>query len=641
MLDYIRTNAQSFGVKLLFGIIIIVFVFWGIGALTSSGPSGRGVLKVNGETINYAEFERAYGAAEEMLLQRSPGMTREQLRDSGLGVRVMQQLLTETLLRQEAERVGIAISAPELRDIITRVPLFRDKTGKFDIETYKNILAAQRMTPGEYEENIRKSALQEKVERLMTSATYVPADAARQRFDFINEERVVNYIYFPAANYMEDSIPDEQAVRKYYDEHKDLYAVPAKVDLEYVAISPATLAQPDKVSDATIAEWYETRKEDFATPERRRVRHILFVLNADSTPRAVSTAEANARDVRTALSKGGNFAALAARYSQDVATAGKGGEIGWIKMGDTVKPFEKVVFALQEGETSEVVRSEFGLHIIRVEAIEPSRTRALSEVQKEVREAIAQEEAANRMRDVLDIFTEGLLLGQSLQELAQKENLKVAKTGSKSAVELTDMGLKSAEVSTVMAAAAGTMLETPLAAGNDVYWFARIAESSPEKIRPFEEVEEEITVNLTREKARQTAFKEAADARKNMLGRDLPVALRDRRHTSEPMPRTAALPGFLPNEDMNAALFNSALRVWLPTVYTVMEADSDEGGAVLVQPLQSILPDDKKFEPLAEIFGSTLEQERKDAMLQMFFEHLFREGNIEILDSAVIERKNM
>lgn len=161
MLDYIRSNAQSFGVKVAFGVIILVFVFWGVGSFNDR-DSINVVAMVNGDPILAQQFEQAYRNAEESVLRNNPGITREQLKARHLGREVLRDLIQQTLLTQEAARAGIGVTPLELRRAVGEIKVFQDAQGRFDPEAYTRVLAAQRISPAQYEKDMSDQLLREK-----------------------------------------------------------------------------------------------------------------------------------------------------------------------------------------------------------------------------------------------------------------------------------------------------------------------------------------------------------------------------------------------------------------------------------------------------------------------------------------------
>ena len=172
MLDLIRANAQSWGVKIAFGIIILVFVFWGVGGLTG-GPSTV-ILTVNGEPITIQEFQRKYEQLEQQVRAQYPDLDAAGLKAMQLKQQLIQNLILENLIMQEAKRVGIVVTPVELRKLIESFPAFHNAEGKFDPDAYVRVIKAQRNTPGNFEAELRNNMLMNKLRADVTAGAFVP-----------------------------------------------------------------------------------------------------------------------------------------------------------------------------------------------------------------------------------------------------------------------------------------------------------------------------------------------------------------------------------------------------------------------------------------------------------------------------------
>jgi len=202
MLDYIRTNTQSWGVKAAFGIIILVFVFWGIGSMHSTPPTVAAI--VNSETIHAQDLAREMQRIEEAIRANYPTITSEQLRTLNLQQQAEQTLIVGALLRQEAKRTGFSVSPLELRKVIEKNPAFHNETGQFDPKTYLRILELQHTTPGSYEGRISQELLVQKLYNAVTTPVEVSEAEARMIFHFSQKQRQVSYLLFTSRDYLDN-----------------------------------------------------------------------------------------------------------------------------------------------------------------------------------------------------------------------------------------------------------------------------------------------------------------------------------------------------------------------------------------------------------------------------------------------------
>lgn len=640
MLDYIRSNAQSFGVKVAFGVIILVFVFWGVGSFNDR-DSVNVVAMVNGDPILARQFEQAYRNAEESVLRDNPGITREQLKAQHLGREVLRDLIQQTLLSQEAARAGISVTPLELRRAVGTVKAFQDAQGRFDPEAYTRVLAAQRISPAQYEKDMSDQLLREKMFTLITAPAWVDPDEAQNRYNFLRERRVVDYIFIPAARFAADARVTDQEVSAYYDAHKQDFTIQPKVDVAYVSVSPETLVKPESISEADARQWYEANKSRFEEQEQVRAAHILVPLAENASADEEKKAREDVAKIQAELKSGKSFAAVAdARNAPNAA--GPGGELGWITRGKTVKPFEDAAFALEAGQVSDPVRSPFGLHVIKVEEKKPGGLKPFRDALQEARQGMAQEQGADRLHDVLDGLIEDNILGKPLAESAARFGLKAEQSGLLSRSELEQkLGVSAGGAAALMAATPGMPVDTALEAG-DTYLVARVVKAEPASIQPLSAVKEAIAAGLTAEKALKAALENASARRKELKDGPLPNALKASLNikTAPLMDRGGNLADFAPDAALADAVFAAGPETWLPAAYAV-EGKSEGPGALLCRVAAVQPPDPQEWNTVRDLMTNSVSRERVDALYRIFMQNLAAGARVEILNPDMVDRVNM
>jgi len=330
MLEYIRSNSQSLGVKLAFGLIILVFIFWGAGTLKDRS-SGNIVAMVNGDPITARDFEVAYRNAEDSVLRNNPGMSREQIKQ-GLGRQVLRDLVGQTLLRQEAARMGLTVTPLELRMAVGQIKAFQNAQGRFDPEAYKRVLQMQRITPAKYESDMSEDLLRQKIFALISAAAWHDPAEARNRYNFLRERRAVEYLFIPASQFAADSKPSESEVAAYYADHKAEFAIPPKVDVAYIRVSPDDLVKPESIGEDAARKWFKANAARFDQQEEVKVAHILVPLAENAPEVDVKKAQQTAAAIEGELQSGKSFAEVADKHNGPNA-AGPRGEAGWGKQG--------------------------------------------------------------------------------------------------------------------------------------------------------------------------------------------------------------------------------------------------------------------------------------------------------------------
>lgn len=639
MLEYIRTSAQSFGVKVAFGIIILVFVFWGVGNFNDRDYTNV-VAMVNGEPILAQEFERAYRNAEEYLLRTNPGLTREQLIKDHLGRSVLNDLIRQTLVLQEAQRTGITVTPLELRQAVGKIRAFQDDAGRFDPDAYTRVLAAQRKSPAQYEKELADELLAGKVFALVTAPVWNDPEEARHRYDFLREQRSVDYIFVPASRFADKVTVTEADAQAWYDGHKENFAVPARVNVAYVAVRPEALVTPESVSDADARQWYEANRSRFEEPAQVRAAHILVPLAAD----ADATAEAQARETldkaRARLKAGEAFASVADAVNPEGA-AGPGGDLGWLTHGKTVPAFDAAAFALEPGQVSEPVRSPFGFHLILVKEKKPGGVPSFEKVDTAARKGVAFERGSDKLHDALDSLIEDNILNKPLAESAARYGLTATESGFLDRDGLVKaLGIKPEGAEALLAAGAGLPVDSALEAG-DSYLVARVIATEPPSTRPFAEVKDGILTTLRAEKALADALANAQATRAGLKNGALPEAEAKRLgvRLAPPMERGGALADFAPDPALAEAIFAGRPGDWLPRVYSV---EGPQGPGALICRVAAVLPPDgAEWASVGEAMAEGVKRERQDAIYALFLQALAEGAKVEVVNSNLVDRVNM
>ncbi|MBQ9407581.1 MAG: SurA N-terminal domain-containing protein [Desulfovibrio sp.] len=639
MLEYIRSNAQSFGVKLAFGVIILVFVFWGVGSL-NEGDTVNLVATVNGEALTAREFEMAYRRAEESILRQNPGLGREQIKQE-LGRQVLRSLVEQTLLKQEAAKAGITVTALDLRAAVGQIKAFQDAQGKFDPATYQRVLEAQRMTPAQYENELAEDLLRQKVFDLLLSAAWTNADDVRRRYDFLREKRIVDYVFIPASRYTSDAAPDEKAVTAYYEEHKAQFAIPAKVRVACIRLAPSNLVKPETISEADARAWYEANLARFSQDEQVKAAHILVPLAEDAQEADVKKAQEATASILAELKSGKPFAEVADAHNGPNA-AGPGGELGWIKRGMTVEPFEQAVFALEPGTLSEPVRTRFGLHIIKVEEKRAAGTRPFTEVGDEVRATMAQEQGADKLRDALDNLIEDNILGKSLEKSAENLGLQVETIGPASAQELiAKLGIKAEDAEALVRTPESSPMDRALEAG-DAYVVARVLKATAATTQALTDAKAKIVEQLLAEKALAAAMTAAKNERTKLQDGSINPTLKTGMgiHTAAPLERNGALADFSPSAALSAAIFRAEVNQWLPEPFAVDNVKEGKG-ALLVHVSAVQAAPTEEWEAIKSIMTGAAQRERAEGLLGIFMQDLLSTAKVEVRNRDLVDRKGL
>jgi peptidyl-prolyl cis-trans isomerase D len=286
----------------------------------------------------------------------------------------------------------------------------------------REILQESHLTEDQYYDEKRSELRRlQLLDGIVTSDFVTPTEAARAQA-LRDEEREIQYLTLPADRYKSDAPIDPAAIEAYYKAHQADYRVTESVDLQYAQLTLGQVASTETVSDSDLQAAYDKQKSSFVLPERRESSHILIPFGKDP-----AAALKQADQVFAMAKSGQNFAALAKKYSQDPGSAQNGGSLGWIDRSGFVAPFADALFGMKTvGEIVGPVKSQYGYHIIRLDGIQPGRTKTLAEARPQLQAQLQKSAATNRFGDIEDQLQDSLQNpGATLATLAKQYNLTI------------------------------------------------------------------------------------------------------------------------------------------------------------------------------------------------------------------------
>ena len=630
MLDSIRQNAQSWGVKLLFAVIILVFVFWGIGSF--QGDRTSVLVKVNDTPILIKDFSAAYERSLEELRRQNPNVTPDELKAMQFRQQVMWRIINRLLLQQEAARLGISVSPQELKQAVTRVPAFQNEQGQFDPELYKQAVHFQRTSLGEFEEGFREDLVLAKLREYVTLPARATDAEARDLFSYLRDQRVIDYILFESTEYMGKIKPTEQEIQAFYEGNTALFKAPPRVRLEYLLFTPQALGKVVEVGDEEVKAFYDAYADRyFREQEQVKAQHILIKAEAAASPEEDEKARARAMGLYQRLKKGESFEKLAKAHSEG-PSADQGGELGWITRGQTAPPFEETAFALKAGEISEPVRTDFGWHVVRVEERRDARQIPFEEAREQALTMVVEEKAGERVTAMLDDALDQALMGVALQDVARDLGIELRDSGLFSR-DQAPAGVGPKDLETLFATPPETLIDRPLAVDGG-YMLARVAEVQPETVSPLAAVKEQVVSEIKNIQAAELAQKDAEillDTLKN--GEKLPRKQSARLTESKPFGRQGFIPGLGMNQGLVAAAFAAGeVGQWLPAAYQV------RSGYVVARLKESISPDEGVWDKEKILWSGSIAQGKKQDLFQAFVAGIQEKAAIEMVSPEILNK---
>lgn len=419
---------------LICGAMVITLVPGGIlGDAFGFGGVQQGVLaKVGGQEVTLRDVDlAARRIAQQQFGGRSvPDQLMPLLRQSAAN-----QLITQKALLAEAERMGLKVTDAELQDTLQHGQfgqvLFPG--GNFIGEqAYEGFVQSNfNMSVPQFEQAVKEDLLMNKLQAAVEGPVSVAKQDVEQEFRRQNTKVKFNYAVLSLDDISKTIKPTDAELRTYYDQHKASYAnaIPEKRQVKYAVIDSAKVASQVQVTPADLQSYYRDHQDQYRVPEQVNVRHILIKTplpgpDGKVDDNAVKAAKAKAEDVLNKLKAGGNFAELAKKYSDDTVSAEKGGDLGWINRGQTVPEFEKAAFSLSKGQTSGLIQSSYGFHIIQLLDKHDAHVKSLAEVKDEIEPLVRQQKAQVAADNLANKFT-SQAKAQGLDKAAQANGLDV------------------------------------------------------------------------------------------------------------------------------------------------------------------------------------------------------------------------
>jgi peptidyl-prolyl cis-trans isomerase D len=554
-----------------------------------------------------------------------------------LAPQVVRNMIDDAVLLQEAERLGLNVTEEELANVLRASwpQLFPD--GKFvGKEQYAQYVYQlfEKSVP-EFEALARKDLALSKLRRLVTDGVVVTPAEVEQEFKRRNEKVKIDYALVTPASVMSSVSSTPAEIEEYFKKNRNMYMVPEKRSFQYVLIDDAAVASRVKVTPEELQRYYNENKERFRVQDRVHVTHILFK-TTDKKPEEVKQIEAKAQDVLKQVRAGKDFAALAKENSEDTASAAKGGDIGWITRGQTVPEFEQKAFSMKPGEVSDLVKTQYGFHIIKVLEKETARLKPFQEVEPTIREEFMRDRSDAEKSALMDrLRTAATRHGQNLQEAAREVGLSVnTATMLDRNSAIPQLGNETGVMESLFSAAKGSLVGPIQMTGNKAI-MAVITEVAPARQAEFSEVADRVKNDCNTAKARDLV-KARADklAERAKAFGDLRKAAREfgvEVKSSDLFTRDGSIPGL-----GGASTVSDAFNVPPHSVVGPVRAGAD---FAVYQVTERVGADMSLFASESKVLHDTMTGTRQNEAFDIFKDELRKrmekEGKVKVYQSRV------
>jgi peptidyl-prolyl cis-trans isomerase D len=509
MLDFMRRQRSK--LKWLWVVIIVVFIVPLVVYLIPMGDLGAvnlsaDVAEVGSETVSAREFQTSYTNWLRQMQTQGSQLDPEIRRTFGFDMQLLQQLIEQKVVAAEAGRLEMQVSSEELQKELLSNPAFLAGGVFIGQERYRAMLAQYQLTPEQFESSVRSQLLGQKLHSFITAGIHVSDREVEDEYRKRNEKVDLTYFVIDPAKLESKVTVTDQSARDYYEKNKARYRVNEKRRSKYILVETLKYRKEATASEEELAEYYAEHSEEYRLPEQLTAQHILFKTEG-KTAEEVETIRKKATDVLNRARKGEDFAKLARTFSED-NSAKDGGNLGTITRGRMVPEFEQAAFSMGPGAISDLVTTQFGFHIIKVNEKQEGRLRPLPEMKEAIRPIILFRKGEEKARQVAETINVELATNKDLSAVAAGHGAVVQETPLlEQSQQVPDLGESAEYQSKVSAMTPGEIgIAIPVGRG---FAIPQLIEKVDAHDASFEEARDRVTADEKSEKARELATENA------------------------------------------------------------------------------------------------------------------------------------
>ena len=425
MFEFVRTHTRLLQFLLLM-LILPSFVIFGVqGYSKFTEGSNATVAKVDGVSITQAEWDVSHRTQIERVRQRAPNVDIKLLDSPAAHAESLDALLRERVLGTAMDKLHLTVNDERLHRLFVSDPQFA-QIRNADGSVNKELLAAQGMSSELFAARLRHDLSLQQVQGGITQSVLTPAAAAGAALDALLQRREIRTIKFEAKDFTAKVAPSDAEIEAYYKSHEARFRAPEQATIDYVTLDLASIKKSLAVPEDDLRKYYAENASRYTAAEERRVRHILLAADKGAAPDVKQQAKARAEALLVEVRKApAAFAELAKKNSQDPGSAAQGGDLDFFGRGAMAKPFEDAAFAMKVGEISAVVETEFGFHILHLDAVRGGEKKPFEAVRSAIEDEVRQQLAIKRWAELAEQFTNTVYeQADSLQPVIDKLKLE-------------------------------------------------------------------------------------------------------------------------------------------------------------------------------------------------------------------------
>lgn len=506
MLQSIRNKAQNWVFSIIIFVLVLTFAFFGVERFfDGSSVETTIVAKVDGHKITQNEFNTAYQRLRQQLeLQLGKQFSLTPKIENNLKNQALNQIIHSYILTQAAISQGYRVTTGQIDSVLLSIPMFQDN-GQFSAARFQMVLNNLLYTEDSFLSQLQTDMLVNQAQVGIVNSAFSLPNEVTEAFELINQQRSFAYMVIPLNKYMNSVSVTPAQVNEYYTTHQQAFTIPEQVSVSYLELSLPDLISKQHFTNAQLQQYYDNNKENFTVPARWHVAQILIRLLPNADPEEQSSANAKMLEIQQQLKANQSFAEVAAKYSEDVFTAQKGGVLPWFTAGMTDPVIVNAVSKLKVGEISQPVYTKFGLSVFKLLAYSPTKVEPYAKVKVQVQNMMAQEYAQKQFASETEQLANLTFSDSgSLNSAAKALDLPIQTTGLFNKAG-TKTGISS-NPKIVNAAFSNTTLvekynSNPIQINDTSVVVLRVNNHIPAAVKPFAKVSSEITTLLKNQAA--------------------------------------------------------------------------------------------------------------------------------------------
>lgn len=498
--------------QLILALITLPFAFFGVDYYFRSGGSDQTVATVGKNKISQADFDDALREQQQRMRQALANNYDPALLDRPeVRYALLDQLVNQRLLENEARADRLRVSDTQLAQFIAGLPPFQED-GKFSPEKYREVLAAQNMSPLMFEQRVRGDLTMAPLQDPVVGGSIAAQTSVQRYLALLDQKREVAVAPVAAEPFEKSVKVSDADIKAFYEKNPTAFQTPEVAKVEYLLLTQDAIAAQMKVDPAEVKQAYQANAKQYTTNEERQASHILIAVKPDAPEAAKAAAKQKATEILAkARAKPDSFAELAKTYSQDPGSAAQGGDLGSFSRGAMLKPFEDAVFSAKVGDIVGPVQTDFGYHVIKVTGITPPHVQSFDEVKGRIEADLKRQKASQKFAAAADQF-QNLVYEQadSLAGAAKALDLKVETTAFVTRAQVQALAMNNAKFVQALFSPESIQSKRNTEAvevGPNALMAGRIVEYKAAAPRPLADVQDEIRQQLTRQAASELAQK--------------------------------------------------------------------------------------------------------------------------------------